>query len=182
MLILYSFLGVLDPRVHEQTETSADLCCYIFTACLTSVVNFAAIFAVIIQGTHPLRLQPHSIPAFASRRHVWCRNEEVRSVCKGSRCLIQFLFRSSNICSGKCRTTAAVMTKASSTDDAPPSAPPPRRPRPKPPSAGAVLAQGDRDFRKPPVAVVKCQTLGVAVKLERDKNCLARETAYADDR
>jgi hypothetical protein len=111
-----------------------------------------------------------------------CLNEEVRSVCKGSRCLIQFLFRSSNICSGKCRTTAAVMTKASSTDDAPPSAPPPRRPRPKPPSAGAVLAQGDRDFRKPPVAVVKCQTLGVAVKLERDKNCLARETAYADDR
>jgi hypothetical protein len=50
-------------------------------------------------------------------------------------------------------------------DDAPPAAAPPkyRHKRLKPPSARAILEQGDRDFRKPPAAVVKCHILGVAV-------------------
>lgn len=50
-------------------------------------------------------------------------------------------------------------------DDAPSSAPPPKyqHRRLKPPSARAILEQGDRDFRKPPNKQVKCHILGVAV-------------------
>ena len=51
-------------------------------------------------------------------------------------------------------------------DDAPPASAPPkhRHRRLKPPSERAILEQGgDRDFRKPPAAVVKCHILGVAV-------------------